>query len=371
MKIRSLKRAAVAAALVVMAAACGGADAPEPAAPAPAPAPAPTETPAEVESTPVTLTYAHYLPEGKATTPDLEFARLVNEYSNGSVTIDFSFGAALGGAAELPFLVEGGAVDMAPVVPAFNADAFPNVIATQLIWWTSGDPLLDLRRQNDLIKEMHVLDLFKAEWESYNQRPMFVQMLPAYFFYSNDAGCSADALSGQRIRSLGRDLPRAYGVRRITPLNMTTPEMYEGLERGTVERVTLPPDVFIDGRFYEIANQACGPIFWLGSGHTITINNDSFDNKLDDKQREALLRAAKETQEFSLEFYLGNQSVALQAHLDNGVTFSEFPRAELDAWIADSPDFPGEWIARRLKAGEGAAALEVYEKIREIAARTY
>jgi TRAP-type C4-dicarboxylate transport system substrate-binding protein len=369
MKIQTLKRGAVAAALVMIAAACGGSDAPAPAAPAPAPAPAPAETPA-APSTPVTLTYAHYLPEGLATTPDNEFARRVSEYSNGSITIDFSWGAALGGAAELPFLVEGGAVDMAPVVPAFNADAFPNVIATQLIWWSSGDYEVDLRRQNDLINEMHVLDLFVSEWAGYNQRPVFVQMLPPYFFYSNDANCSVAGLSGQRIRSLGRDLPRAFEVRNITPLNMTTPEMYEGLDRGTVERVTLPPDVYIDGRFYEISNQACGPIFWLGAGHTVTINNDTWAS-LDDAQRAAMLRAAQEVQEFSLEFYLANQTKALQAHTDNNVTFKVLPAAEKAAWIADAPDFPAEWLQRRLAAGEGAAAQEVYDKIMEIAARNY
>jgi TRAP-type C4-dicarboxylate transport system substrate-binding protein len=368
MKIRTMRRAAAAAALVVVASACGGSDAPAPAAPAPA-APAPA-APAEVESTPITLTYAHYLPEGLATTPDNQFAQLVNEYSNGSITIDFSWGAALGGAAELPFLVEGGAVDMAPVVPAFNADAFPNVIATQQIWWSSGDAEVDLRRQNDLINEMHVLPLFIEEWAGYNQRPVFVQMLPPYFFYSNDANCTVAGLSGQRIRSLGRDLPRAFEVRNITPLNMTTPEMFEGLERNTVERVTLPPDVYVDGRFYEISNQACGPIFWLGAGHTVTINNDTWDS-LDEAQQAAMTRAAAEVQEFSLGFYLENQSKAIQGHLDNNVNFQELPRAELDAWIADSPDFPAEWLQRRLEAGEGDQAQQVYDKIMEIAARTY
>lgn len=370
MKIRNLKRAAVVSALLIVAAACGGTDTAEPEAPAPAPAAPEAEAPAAPESTPVTLTYAHYLPEGQATTPDVEFARLLDEYSNGSVSIDFSWGAALGGAAELPFLVEGGAVDMAPVVPAFNADAFPNIIATQLIWWSSGDYQVDLRRQNDLIEEMHVLPLFEAEWNSYNQKPLFVQQLPPYFFYGNDAECSVAALDGERIRSLGRDLPRAYEVRGITPLNMTTPEMYEGLERGTVERVTLPPDVYIDGRFYEISNQACGPVFWLGAGHTITINNDTWAS-LDAAQQDAMLRAAADVQEFSLGFYLENQAVAIQAHADNGVTFTELPRDELDAWIADSPDFPAEWLERRLEAGEGDAAQDVYDKIMEIAARTY
>jgi TRAP-type C4-dicarboxylate transport system substrate-binding protein len=368
MKSRSLKRAAAVGVMLMVAAACGGgADEPATSAPAPAaPAPAPTEEP----STPVTLVYAHYLPEGIATTQEAEFARMVEAYSEGSITIEFAFGGALGTPAELPFLVEGGAVDLAPVVPAFNADSFPNIIATQLIWWSSGDPAVDLRRQYDLIVEMHSLPLFESEWESYNQRPLFVQQLPPYFFYSNDENCSVSGMSGQRIRSLGRDLPRAFEVRGITPLNMTTNEMYEGLERGTVERVTLPPDVFVDANFYEIANQACGPVFWLGAGHTITINNDTWD-RLDERQQAAMLRAASDVQDFSLGFYLGIQETALQGHTDNGVQFQTLPADELAAWIADSPDFPLEWLERRLADGEGDAAQAVYDKIVEIAARTY
>ncbi len=365
MKSRSLKRAAVLSAVLVLAAACGGA-ADEPATPTPAPDTAPTDEPSE----PVTLVYAHYLPEGIATTQEATFARMVEEYSEGSITIDFAFGGALGTPAELPFLVEGGAVDMAPVVPAFNADSFPNIVATQLIWWSSGDPEVDLRRQYDLIVEMHSLDLFAAEWASYNQRPLFVQQLPPYFFYSNDDDCTVAGMAGERIRSLGRDLPRAFEVRNITALPMTTDEMYEGLERGTVERVTLPPDVFVDARFYEIASEACGPVFWLGAGHTITINNDTWD-RLDERQKDAMLRASQDVQDFSLGFYLDIQETALDGHRDNGVSFQTLPDDEFQAWVNDSPDFPAEWLQRRLEAGEGDAAQAVYDKIMEIAARTY
>jgi TRAP-type transport system periplasmic protein len=366
MKSRSVKLAAALLGVVMVAAACGGSS-DEPAAPAPAPAPA---APAAPESTPITLTYAHYLPEGAATEPDRLFAELLTEYSNGSVSIDFSWSAALGGAAELPFLVEGGAVDMAAIVPAFNADAFPNIIATQLIWWSSGDYETDLRRQYDLINEVHTNDIFVDEWTSYNQKRLYVQQLPPYFFYSNDANCTVEGLSGQRIRSLGRQLPRAFEIRGITPLNMTTPEMFEGLERGTVERVTLPPDVYIDGRFYEISNQACGPIFWLGAGHTITINLDTWA-KLDEAQQDAMLRAAQDVQDRSLEWYIANQAVALQAHLDNGVTFQELPQDQFDAWVNDTSDFALEWYESRVAAGQGDQAKAVYDKIVEIAARVY
>ena len=324
----------------------------------------------EAAGDPVTLTFAHYLPEGQGTVPESRYAELVNEYTDGDVTIQIEWAGALGDPAELPFLVQGGAVDMAAIVPAFNVDAFPNIRATQLIWWSSGDIETDLRRQHDLVVETHGMDAFVDEWTSYDQRRLFVQNLPPYYFYSEDDDCSLDGLSGQRIRSLGRDLPRAFEAINVTPLDMTTPEMYEGLERGTVERVTLPPQVFMDGDFYDVASYACGPIFWLGAGHTITINTDSWD-ALSADQQEVMERAAEEVTEFSLDFYIENQTETLELHTEEGVEFQEFPDDDFATMQEQAPDFLAEWLAEREAAGDGDAAQEVYDQMREIEERTY
>lgn len=325
---------------------------------------------AAFEGDPVTLTFAHYLPDGQGTVPEARYAEVVNELTDGTVTIQIEWAGALGEPAELPFLVEGGAVDMAAIVPAFNVDAFPAISATQLIWWSSGDMETDLRRQHDLVIETHGMDIFVDEWTSYNQRRLFVQNLPPYNFYSEDPDCSLDGLDGQRIRSLGRDLPRAFEEIGVTPLNLTTPEMYEGLDRGTVDRVTLPPQVFMDGDFYEIASYACGPIFWLGAGHTITINLDTWD-ALSDDQREAMTVAAEQVTDFSLDFFIENEVETIALHGDEGVEFQEFPAADFQELQDVSPDFLEEWYLEREAAGQGDAALEVYEQMLEIREREY
>lgn len=369
MKNRNRALLAAAGALSLVLAACGGADAP--AAPSPSPEAPATAAPETAASVPVTLTMAHYLPDGGTTWIENRFAEYLTEYSDGSVSIDFSWGAALGGAAELPFLAEAGAVDMAVVVPAFVPDAFPNNAVTMMLYWSAGDTATDLRRQNDLILETHGLPLFEKEREEYNLRRLLTQPLSAYFFWGNDENCSVEALAGQRMRSLGRDVPRAFEVRNITPLPMTTPEMFEGLERKTVDRITLPADSFIDQGFAEIANQGCGSVFWLGAGHQLVINEDSW-NGLDEAQRDAMLRAATQAQSESLDRYLAVSDADIERITAAGVNLQSFTAEDLASWQADSPDFPTEWRDGRLAAGEDAALVqEVYEKILEIAARTY
>jgi TRAP-type transport system periplasmic protein len=377
MKRTSSRGIAALSALLLFATACGGGDNDTPTAPEDDTVEGEDngettegEDAGEATSDPVTLTFAHYLPEGQGTVPESRFAELVNEYSNGSVTVEIEWAGALGAPAELPFLVEGGAVDMAAIVPAFNVDAFPAIIATQLIWWSSGDIETDLRRQHDLVVETHDMDIFVNEWTEYNQKRLFVQNLPPYYFYSEDSDCSLDGLRGQRIRSLGRDLPRAFEAIGVTPLDMTTPEMYEGLDRGTVDRVTLPPQVFMDGDFFEVASYACGPIFWLGAGHTITINLGTWES-LGADQHEAIERAAEEVTEFSIEFYVDNQTETLELHTEEGVEFTEFPEEDFQALQDASPDFLEEWLSDREAAGQGDEAREVYDKMLEIRDRSY
>lgn len=324
----------------------------------------------DFDGEPVTLSFAHYLPQGQGTVPEATYADLVNELTEGTVTIEIEWAGALGEPAELPFLVEGGAVDMAAIVPAFNADAFPAIAGTQLIWWSSGDMETDLRRQHDLVVETHAMDIFVDEWTEFNQRRLFVQNLPPYYFYSEDPDCSLDGLQGQRMRSLGRDLPRAFEAIGVTPLDMTTPEMYEGLERGTVDRVPLPPQVFMDGDFFEVASYACGPIFWLGAGHTITINLEVWDS-LSEAQRDAMLQAAEEVTEFSLGFYIENQAETIELHGDEDVEFQEFPAEDFQALVDASPDFLEEWFNAREEEGRGEEAREVYEQMLEIREREY
>lgn len=367
-----LKLATVAALLAFLPAACGGAVTES----------ARTEEPTDegaaagggdvgdIEGDDVHLTFSHYLPSGEGTAPEEQFAELIEEYTAGTVTVEIGFAESLGGAAEMIYLVEEGAVDMAAVVPAFTPDAFPVTSITQMIWWSSQDDAADLRRQHDLIMEMHPRELIEQELADYNVRRTMVQNLPPYYLFSDDPDCTLEGISGDRIRSLGTEYPRMLEAVDAVPAEMVTAEIYEALERGTLDRASLPPDVFLDFDMASVAPYACGPIFWLGAGHQILLNLDTWE-ELSPDQQEAIDRAAQEAQEWSIDYYIERQQKLLAQLEEEGVEIQAMPEDEFAEWQERSPDFADAWLQRMQDAGNGDLAQEIYDKIREIERREY
>ena len=367
-----LKLATVAALLAFLPAACGGAVTES----------ARTEEPTDegaaagggdvgdIEGDDVHLTFSHYLPSGEGTAPEEQFAELIEEYTAGTVTVEIGFAESLGGAAEMIYLVEEGAVDMAAVVPAFTPDAFPVTSITQMIWWSSQDDAADLRRQHDLIMEMHPRELIEQELADYNVRRTMVQNLPPYYLFSDDPDCTLEGISGDRIRSLGTEYPQMLEAVDAAPAEMVTAEIYEALERGTLDRASLPPDVFLDFDMASVAPYACGPIFWLGAGHQILLNLDTWE-ELSPDQQEAIDRAAQEAQEWSIDYYIERQQKLLAQLEEEGVEIQAMPEDEFAEWQERSPDFADAWLQRMQDAGNGDLAQEIYDKIREIERREY
>jgi TRAP-type transport system periplasmic protein len=330
----------------------------------------PAEDPVEVEGDDVTLVFGHYQPGGETTVPEERFAELIEEYTGGTVTVEIHFAEALGGAGELIFLVSEGAMDMAAVVPAFTPDAFPVLSITQMPWWTAGDDEVDLRRQHDLIMELHPAELIAQELEeNFNVRRTMTQNLPPYYLIGNDPECSLDGIAGDQVRSLGADYPRMLEAAGAVPVSMVTAEIYESLERGALDRASLPADNILDHDMHEVAQYACGPIWWLGAGHQILMNIDTWES-LSPDQQDAIERAAADAQEFSIEFIVDRQEDLLDRMAEN-MEVNSFPEGDLEEWIEATPDFAAEWLERMQEAGHGEGAQEIYDKMREIEAREY
>ncbi len=74
-----------------------------------------------------TLRWGHYLPDSEYVQVEKDFARAVEERSDGRVEIDISFTGGLGAGNEVMTLAGRGAIDMASVVPGYYPD--------QLLFW--------------------------------------------------------------------------------------------------------------------------------------------------------------------------------------------------------------------------------------------
>ncbi len=319
----------------------------------------------EVAGDPVSLNLAHYYNESPEAAGEARLAEEVTERSGGDVDIQVQWGEVLGDATEIPGLVADGAADMGSVAPHFGADPFP-LYQLSTIPFPSTDPATDLERQGELQQEVFESDPFVEELEEeHNQKALLHQPLAPYFVTSNIPECGIDAFEGERVRSIGEFHPVMLEEIGATPVTLTTGEMFEGLERGTVDAVTIPLAHMLTYDLHEVADYICGPVFYLGNGNTATVNLDTWED-LSGDQQELITETAEETQDWFLDYAIDQEeSYRSELEEDLGVEFLDFPQDELEEWHESAPDFLGDWADER--SADGYEQIDdLHERIRDI-----
>jgi TRAP-type transport system periplasmic protein len=319
----------------------------------------------EATGDPVDLTFAHYYAEGPEVAGEARLAEEITERSDGEIDVTVHWAEALGGPTELPELVTQNAIDMGIVATHFVPDPFPFYRLQAMSFWASDDEA-DLRRQAELQEEVFSMEAFADELaEEHNQIALLHQPLAGYYLIGQQSGCTLDDLQGARVRSLGNDYPRMLEEVGASPVSLTTGEMYEALDRGTVDYVSIPMQHMLAYDLHEVADYACGPIFIFGNGHTTTMNLDVWES-LSDDQQQLIQETADETQEWFLEHAVDQEESYREELEDLGVQFDEFDAADFEEWQERSPDFLAEWLEDMEERGQGEQAQPVYDQVREI-----
>lgn len=322
--------------------------------------------PAAAQST-ITLRFGHYQPRGPAVEGEGWFAEELTKRTNGRVKVEMGWAEAFGKTRELAEIVKSGAIDLAAIAPHFNPDPFPFHRLSNVPLF-AADPLKDLERQYQIASTVYRSAPFEAEMAKvFNAKPLFQQLLAPYWALGKAPGCGLKAFDGKKVRTLGADVPKMYAAVGAVPVSLTTPELYEALQRGTVDYVSIPTTHTRTLKLSEVGKHACGPIFMLAMGHTTAINLDTW-KKLPAEIQKTILELARDTEKFYLE-HLKKTEVADQAALRAaGVQFTPLPPDDAAAWRAKVPDFLAAW-ARDLKAKGFPQGEEAAQQIRAILAK--
>ena len=317
---------------------------------------------------PVTLRYGHYQPRGPAVEGEGWFADEVTKRTGGKVKIEVGWAEAYGKSRELPETVKSGAVDLATVVPHFNPDPFPFHRLSPMPLFAS-DPLRDLERQYQIASTVYRTAPFEEEMaRTFNSKPLFQQLIAPYWALGKVAGCTTGTFQGKKIRTLGADAPKMFSAIGAVPVSLTTPELYEALQRGTVDYLSIPTTHMRTLKLSEVGKHACGPVFMLTMGHTTVINLDTW-KKLPPDVQKVILDVAKETESFYLEHLKKTEQADQQTLKAAGVQFASLPAADLAAWKAKSPDFLAAWVTDMKGKGFGPQAEQIAQQLRAILAK--
>jgi TRAP-type C4-dicarboxylate transport system substrate-binding protein len=311
----------------------------------------------------VTLRMAHPLPESwPAVEWDKWWAEEVTRRSDGKVKIEIFWSGQLGGLLEIKNLVSSGAVDLGVFAQAVHASEMPMTsIAAGLLNRVSADA----PTAQKLAGEVYAAEPTQAELDKLNLQPIKWTVTSPYRLTCNKPINQMSDLEGLRVRAVGGAyVPiwmEAYGM---VPTRVQATEIREGLQRGT-----------LDCNF--------GPIEWVPffSLQTVApyisdINTGSFTtfqvyaphdrwSSWPESVRNLMTEVAQEAMMKDLEWLEGAEAEAYAAFEEAGGERVEL--ADMDAFVAKSPDMIAIWQERMAADGMGDAIAPIVPMQREAA----
>ncbi|WP_417599317.1 C4-dicarboxylate TRAP transporter substrate-binding protein [Pararhodobacter oceanensis] len=298
-----------------------------------------------------TIRYANWIPASFVTARIDQF--VVDEIAartDGAVEIEIFHGGALGGPGEMVEMVGAGAIDIGNFPISYFFSQFPVASLNDslpMLFETAADAAQLARESYDQIDEV------RAELDAANLHPFLYRGLPQYRMICTRPVANLADLQGLKVRTYGSFTPPLFQAFGAVPVDMELGELYDGLQRGTVDCVFLNYQTAALFRLYEVADYTSDAEFGATPLYLGYINKDVWDSWSDDFRslfnevvEEAEVRANNEIET--------EEAAGLQTLLDNGVTLIPFTdQARLEA---EAPDFLELWVERVSAAGKPEAA---------------
>lgn len=270
---------------------------------------------------------------------DVMFMRDIAERTDGRIQARFHWAGAMGSGTELLELTAAGAVDVGTIVPGFFPGQMPLLALPSSLPLTWDDPLLATGVMQYLV---HNNEHIRDELARNNIWPILFHVLPAYRLQCTVPVRSLDDLKGLRVRTFGEWPPQMFQHLGAVPVNIAMTEVYEGLQRGSLDCAYLSVEGAGAFKIAEVAK------FWsdinLGSfgGYPLFVAKDRYDSWSDEFRR-ILSDAAMAAQTHEGTYYQQLEDETLAAVQAAGVEVVHF--VDQDRLREVTPNFLDTWVA--------------------------
>lgn len=295
---------------------------------------------------------------------DKWWADEIKARTNGEVEIKMFFGGALGKAQENLALLQQGAVDIAMMSPGYFPaqlpfHAAPNSIPMALSRVDQATALME--------RLMPEVAAFDDEARENGVKTLFFHHLNAYELVCKEHIKGVADMNGKKMRTWGKELPRAVEAVGATPVTLFLPEIYEGLSRGTVDCIPFSVDLMVNYKIYEVAKHIHHITIWQGPTNGTWISLKSWE-KLTPEQQQIMQEVSLEAMRKDRDVTIAAGEAAIEELKAKGVEFHEFPAEEEAKWRAANPDFFADFIADMAEKGRGEDAEKTIAIWKEIQA---
>lgn len=190
--------------------------------------------------------------------------------------------------------------------------------------------------------------------------PVYAILLPPYQMVLNrPPATNLEVLKGLKLRTTGSIalVAEALGA---SPVNMTSPESYLGMQRGTLDGTVLSVTSVEPYKLNEVTKSISTNGKFGSFGITVVMNADTYD-ELSQKDKDAIAKAGDETTTHLAKVAAKQVDTALSDFREQGLKVYEFPPQMLKALEPKYEQAQTMWLKRMDQRGlDGKGAIKEY-----------
>lgn len=305
--------------------------------------------------------FANFLP---ATLPQIQvdqwFADELARRSNGKITMRIFAAGTLGKPTELLKLVSDGGVHAAATAPAYFPALMPFLAATNSLPLAYKDAEQSSKIIHTLYSEIPAL---KEEMRQNNVHPLFWHVIDPYYLICRTPVRTLADMKGKKVRSFGEDVPRLFRSMDAVPVSLLPAELYESLQRGTIDCAPYSLSTAVGLKLHEVAKYVTYLSIGSPGGWPQFYNLKTWES-WSPETKKLFTQVAEDAKKHELQVLAKADEEARKIMKAAGVEFIDFPeQRKLEAM---APDFIKEWVTKMEKLGKGAEAATMAQRWKEL-----
>ena len=308
---------------------------------------------------PITLKFADYMPNTHYASENGQqvWMKKVEELTEGKIKFDFYPGEQLGKATDMLDLVATGAADVSNVPQAYVAGKTPYSSVVSLPGLVEN-----IFQSSYASYELVQSDLvLQEDFLKNGVRPVFAYTSGTYEYWTKEPIRTVDDLKGKKIRSQGGTANLQLESQGAVPVSLAIPEMYEAIDRGTIDGSHVSMTSVPAYKLNEVVNYST-----IGSGGAPTfvffLFNENKWQTIPEELQIKILEATNLVMKEFIEKSFAYDEKIKQSFIDSGDV--EFIEVDKESFFNASQQVHEVWIKEnsKIKARE---VLDLYKTLLE------
>lgn len=289
----------------------------------------------------------------------VRLAEGVKERTNGRIEIRIFWANSLVHAKEALEAVQVGTSDMTDLSLAYFADKV-KLLQVGTLPFAVSDPV---QQRDSILRVLKEIPEASAELDKFNQRVVAVTATASYQMPSHTPIENLAELAGKKVGSFGRVVPRVLQAGGAVPVSVSAGEMYEALQRGTIDARVLSYEATQRFKIYEVVKYISQvDLGGLAGANTLTINERKWAS-LSAEDQKILLEEGQKVGAWEAQA-MRDDDVKFKNFLrDNGVTIVDFSASDREKWkeLPAVEAISSEWVENLERQGlPGKKTLAVF-----------